>query len=58
MAVIPNSIVCWTAALTSAAPEFQNLDGSHHPVLQEGKIVFRESFHLRDVGGKGGEFFS
>lgn len=55
--VTPTSIVCWTAALTSAAPEFQNLGGSHYPVLQEGKIVFRESFHLRDIGGEGGEVF-
>lgn len=45
-----------TAALISAAPEFQNLDGSCYPVLQEEKIVFRESFRLRDVVGEGGEF--
>lgn len=47
-----------TAALTSPAPEFQNLDGSCYPVPQEEKFVFRESSHLRDVGGEGGEFFS
>lgn len=41
-----------TAALPSAAPEFQNLDGSCYLVIQEEKFVFRESFHLRDVGGR------
>lgn len=57
VSVTPTSIVCWTAALTSAAPELQNLGGSHYPVLQEAKIVFRESFHLRDIGGEGERSF-